>query len=90
MDVQSEPGPDQVKVSQLSPTVCNLYNKLRRIDSRIIRSKNRLRSPYSETILNRVHPLRVILPKSTHQLVAIVEFSRTNGKVTLIIMVKCN
>ena len=27
MDVQSEPGPDQVKVSQLPPTVRNLYNK---------------------------------------------------------------
>ena len=34
--------PDQVKVSQLSPTARNLYNKLRRIDGRIIRSKNRL------------------------------------------------
>ena len=42
MDIQSEPGPDQVKVSQLSPTARNLYNKLRRIDSRIIRSRNRL------------------------------------------------
>ena len=42
MDVQSEPGPDQVKVSQLPPTTRNIYNKLRRMDSRIIRSKNRL------------------------------------------------
>ena len=42
MDVQSEPGPDQVKVSQLPLTTCNLYNKLCRIDSHIIRSKNHL------------------------------------------------
>ena len=42
MDVQSEPGPRQIKVSQLPPTARNLYNKLRRIDGRIIRSKNRL------------------------------------------------
>ena len=42
MDEQTEPGPDQVKVSQLPLTTCNLYNKLCRVDSRIIRSKNRL------------------------------------------------
>ena len=28
MDLQSEPGPDQVKVSQLPLTTCNLYNKI--------------------------------------------------------------
>ena len=88
MDVQSEPGPHQVKVSQLPPTARNLYNKLRRIDGRIIRSKNRL-------LMLRNHLKSGTLPKgyspkSTDQLIAIVEFSRTNGKVTLIIMVKCN
>ena len=83
MDIQSELGPDQVKVSQLPLTTHNLYNKLHRIDSHIIRSKNHL-------LIFRNHLKSGTLLKSTHQLVAIVEFSRTNGKVTSIIMVKCN